>query len=204
MGTESWQVMQRESVMKNPYISMTMEQVRLPDGQIIPDWPMIHARDYVNILVFNVHGLAMLVESYQHGVGRASWQVVSGYLEEEEDPWDAAQRVLVTQTGYSGEEWLYLGSFVVDADRHVGTGHYFVLYNAGKVAEPAATAENESTFNWVTPEDLKNALWDGRIGAVSYAITISLGLLALNRRLNYSVAAKIEEHHREMETFPPE
>jgi ADP-ribose pyrophosphatase len=86
MSDEKWDVLKRETVLDTPYLKVAMEQVRLPDGRIIDEWPIVDVRDYVNALVINEAGEAMVIEGYKHGLGRSSWQVVGGYLEKGEEP----------------------------------------------------------------------------------------------------------------------
>jgi ADP-ribose pyrophosphatase len=179
MAEERWTVLKQEQVIDDPYVKVTMQQIQLPDGQIISNWPYVHTRDYVNALVINPDGQVMVIEGYKHGLGRSSWQVVGGYLEPGEEPLTAIQRELLEETGYRSEEWTDLGSFVMDANRHVGVGSFFLARSAVKVAEPDHDDLEQFAVRWVSRTDLKQALFDGRVAIISYAANIALGLLAL-------------------------
>jgi ADP-ribose pyrophosphatase len=124
----------------------------------------------------------MVLEGYKHGLGRSSWQVVGGYLEADEEPLLAIQRELLEETGFQAEQWLELGSFVMDANRHVGVGHFFLARNARKVTAPDHDDLEKFNVRWVSLFELKQALFDGRVGIISYAANIALGLLALENR----------------------
>ena len=179
MSEERWTVVKQDQVLDDPYVKVTMQEVQLPNGQIITNWPFVHTRDYVNVLVFNRDGNVMVIEGYKHGLGRSSWQVVGGYLEPGEEPLPAIQRELLEETGYQAEDWSDLGTFVMDANRHVGVGTFFLAKNARKVTEPDHDDLEEFIVRWVSPSELKEALFDGRVGIVSYAVNIALGLIAL-------------------------
>ena len=140
---------------------------------------MIHARDYVNILALTRDGEAIVLEGDRNAPGRSIWQVVSGNMGVDEDPLSAAQRVLEEQIGYRSHDWRYLSSFVVDNDRQPGTDHFFLADRAVRLHAPAPEVARRFAVRRVTPAVLKHALWDGRIGASNYAITVALGLLAL-------------------------
>jgi hypothetical protein len=103
MPEERWIVLKEEQVLEHPYVNVKYQEIQLPDGRIIPDWPIVQTRDYVNALVLNESGQAMILEGYKHGHGRPSWQVLGGYLEPEEDPEKAVQRELLEETGYHSE-----------------------------------------------------------------------------------------------------
>lgn len=176
---EAWEVLERKSVLEHPFVTVSMEQVRLPDGQVIADWPKIYTRDYVNAAVFNEAGEAMVIEGYKHGMGWSSWQVLGGYLDEGEDPFTAVKRELLEETGYSSEEWFYLGSYVIDANRHVGVGHFFCALKARQVAQADSNDLEDCQVKWVPPWELRCALLDGRIAAIGYAVAVSLALLTI-------------------------
>lgn len=179
MPEETWQVLGSEPVIDHPFLKVSMQQVRLPDGRVIPDWPIVHTRDYVNVFVLNEAGEALILEGYKHGLGRPSWQMVGGYLERGEDPLLAAQREMLEETGYASEDWQHLGSFVVDANRHVGTGHFYLARDARSVTQANHGDLEGFEVKWVSLEEAGRALWDGRVAIISYAVNIAMALLAL-------------------------
>jgi len=185
MPDEKWTVLKQELAFNDPYVTVTMQEVRLPDGRIIADWPYVHTRDYVNALVLDQEGRVMVLEGYKHGLGRSSWQVVGGYLEPDEEPLRAIQRELMEETGYHAEEWSELGSYVVDANRHVGVGTFYLATNARQIAEPDHDDLEEFDIRWVPLTELKKALFDGRVGILSYATNIAVGLAALDSKNSY-------------------
>ena len=176
---QPWEVLQSRSVLEHPTMKVAMERVRLPNGVIIPEWPKIYMNDYVNAVVFNENNEAMIMEGYKHGTGWTSWQMPSGYLEEDEDPVTAVSRNLLEETGFTTPSWIYLGSYVVDPNRHVGVGHFFCAKGAKKVAQPIRTSDQDYKLNWVPISELRYALLDGRIATLSYAIAVSLSLLTV-------------------------
>ncbi len=174
-----WEVLQTESVLEHPSVQVEMEKVRLPNGLVIPDWPKIYTSDYVNAVVFNENREAMIMEGYKHGTGWTSWQMLSSPLREDEDPITAVHRNLLEEIGYSTPNWVYLGSYVVDPNRHVGVGHFFCARGAKSVAEPIRKAERDYELKWVPITELRYALLDGRIANLNYAIAVSLSLLTV-------------------------
>ncbi|HEX8597558.1 MAG TPA: NUDIX hydrolase [Chloroflexia bacterium] len=179
MPEESWQVLGNDPIIDHPFLKVSVQQVRLPDGRVIPDWHIVHTRDYVNVFVLNEAGEALILEGYKHGLGRSSWQVIGGYLEEGEDPLHAVQREMLEETGYASDDWQHLGSFVVDANRYVGTGHFYLARRAHPVALPDHDDLEGFEVRWVSLEEVGRALRDGRVGIISYGVNIALALLAL-------------------------
>ena len=180
---ERWKVLKQELVLEDPYVKVLMQDLQLPDGRIISDWPYVYTRDYVNVMVLDRDSNVMILEGYKHGLGRSNWQVVGGYLEPDEEPLNAIQRELLEETGYSAKDWLELGSYTVDANRHVGQGTFFLARNVSRIAEPDHDDLEAFDILWVPLAELKKALFDGRVGILSYAVNIALGLAALDQAL---------------------
>ncbi len=179
MSEESWEVLSSETVLQHPFLTVRMERVRLPDGGIIPDWPIAQTRDYVNAFVLNGEGCVMVQEGYKHGIGRSSWQMPGGYLEPGEEPQVAMQRELLEETGYTCDSWQPLGSFVVGTNRRFGTGSFYLAQGARLACAPTNPDAEAFQLKWVLLEDLERALQDGRVAGLAYAANIALALLAL-------------------------
>ena len=176
-----WEIVSEQSVLEHPFVTISMEEVRLPDGRIIEDWPKIYTRDYVNALVLNEAGEALVMVGYKHGIGRSNWQVLAGYMDDGEDPLTAVQRELLEETGFVCDDWHFLGSYAVDSNRHIAMGHFLCGRNARQITSP----ENDDLENyevlWVPLDELRIALQDGRIATGSYALAVSLALLTVVR-----------------------
>ena len=179
MTEETWEVLSSKVALNQPpFLRVEMEHIRLPDGREIEEWPIVNARDYVNAVVLNESGQIMVLEGYKHGIGRSSWQVLGGYLEEGENPLDAVKRELLEETGYSSDDWQKLGSYIIDANRRVGVGHFYLARDARLTTEPDNDDLEQIEIKWVSQTEAQKALHDGRIAAISYAVNVALALLS--------------------------
>ena len=179
MPAKTFKILHQEKVIDHPFLRVDKQTLQLPDDRIIPDWHWVHTGDYINIVVLNEMRKAMIVTGYKHGLGKSSWQVTGGYMEAGEDPLQTAKRELLEETGYASDEWTHLGHFVVDANRHIGTGHFFLAQSAKQVAEPDHDDLEEFDITWVSLTELRKALSDGRVVGMSYAMNVALALLHL-------------------------
>ena len=194
MPGENWKILKSELVIEHPHVEVAMEKVSLPDGRVISDWPIVNVHDYVNAVVFDDMGRALILEGYKHGARRSTWQVVGGYLQPGQDPLAAAQRELLKGAGYESDEWRYLGSFITEAHRHVGVGHFFLCMNVRRVAVPHPDDLEPYSLRWVSLQELRYALMDGRINIINYAMAISLGIMALHKLSQNRALAYIAAH----------
>ena len=179
MPEETWEILSTKTALNTPpFLKVEMEHVRLPDGREIQEWPIVDARDYVNAVVLNEAAQVMILEGYKHGLRKSSWQVMGGYLEEGENPLEAAKRELLEETGYSSDHWQELGSYVIDANRRVGVGHFYLARDARQTSQPNSDDLEQIEVKWVSQAEITQALYDGRIAAMSHAANVALALLA--------------------------
>jgi hypothetical protein len=137
-----------------------------------------HKLDYVNALVLNSMGEALVFEVQKPNSG-VYWQLLDRYLQPKEDPFTAAQQKLKQMTGFQTSQWAYLGSHAIEASRLFGMGFLFCAQQAVQVAEPEPNRPEVLAIKWVPLVDLRYALLDGRISIMSHALTVSLSLLTI-------------------------
>ena len=136
--------------------------------------------DYITLVALNEHGQALVIEDLTANSAWGSWHLVSGLITDEESPIVTSQRRLLEMTGYRSNNWLYLGSFMLDAGQPHVAGHYFVARDAHFANHPPHI--NDSQFyavRWISQRQLKYGLLDGRIGIMNYAFTAAMALLLL-------------------------
>ncbi|MFK7801254.1 MAG: NUDIX hydrolase [Anaerolineae bacterium] len=174
-----WIVEKEEVAFKHPFMEVKLQQVRLPDNRVIPDWPIVSLRNYINVVAINRAGKILIIEGYKHGIGRSSWQILGGYVDEGEEPLAAAKRELLEETGLASHEWTPLGSFVADANRRASHASFFLATNCERVAEPDNEDLEEYLMHWQTKDEVLHALRDGRVQCLGYATPLALAFLRL-------------------------
>jgi ADP-ribose pyrophosphatase len=177
---ENWQVLASEVIIHDAFLTVEMQQLQLPDGKVIDNWSIIDAHDYAMIVAENEAGELLILDGYRHGLGRSSWQVVGGHIEQDEEPLATAQRELLEEAGYASNEWTSLGSFIVDANRRVSQAHFFLARRACQSTKLISDDLEQSEIKWVSPAEAKQALRDGRVAISSSALALALALDAMN------------------------
>lgn len=178
--TETWRKLDSVVALSHPYITVSYDAVALPDGRVIPDWPIVRLPDYVNVVVLNDQGEALIQAGYRYALGGETWQIVGGLLEPDEEPLRAAQRELLEETGYVCADWQFLGRFVVDANRHCGAGHFFLARRPTLAALPDSGDLEDNTQRWLPLAQVRQALLEGRFGVLSHAANLALALLQIS------------------------
>lgn len=91
-------------------VTVRVDDVRLPDGQILVREVVDHPGAVV-VAALDVHGYVTLVRQYRHAVGEWLLELPAGTLEPGEEPLQTAMRELREEAGLVAGRWDRLGTF---------------------------------------------------------------------------------------------
>lgn len=134
-------------------------------------------QDYANAVVLNEAHEALVLKRANPSLELFNWELLVGYMDENENPLDVMQRQLITVAGCFSSDWIYLGTFETDNHAQTGVGHFFLARNAKKL-EPAQPL-NGWKMEWVPLKQLKLAILDGRISRLSHAMNVAMAFLTV-------------------------
>lgn len=151
----------------------------------MPQENSINPQDYVNAFVINEADEILILEEMKNGRSWSSWQMIGKNLEQNEDPIHAIQQTLLERTGYTCENWTYLGTFVIDDTKKTGAGHFFCANAAEKTTNlnQEDNQANQLKQKWVSKNEVKQALLDGRIAVINHAVVTSLAMMMCNHQI---------------------
>ena len=172
---QPWQVIDSRQILAvEPWFSIAVQEIRLPNGTVIDDYHQIVFPEYVILFAQTLDGKVIVEQSYKHGVGKVTLTLPAGALEDGEDPLAAAQRELLEETGYRSSEWRSLGAFYNHGSYGCGRGYLFIAQNAHKVAEPASGDLEEMEIILMEPQDMANAIQKGDVELMGTMATFAL------------------------------
>lgn len=173
----AWKTKKRRTVLdQRPWLLVENHVVELPDGRLIPDWPWIITPDYVNVVAVTAEGRFICFRQVKYGVDGTTLGIVGGFVEEGEEPFKAAQRELLEETGYESSDWIPLGSYRVDPNRGIAMGHLFVARQARCITKPNADDLEEMEMLLLTRAELETALAKGEFKVLAWAASIAFAL----------------------------
>ena len=178
-----WQTLSRRRVLQagdGRFLSVEYHTVQLPNGRIIEEWPWLDTPSFVNVVVETAEKRFLCFRQTKYAVEGITLAIPGGYLEPDEDPLDAVQRELREETGYTADEWISLGRYVVDGNRGNGFAHLYLARGARYLQPIDADDLEEQEMVFLTRDELVAALAAGEFKVLPWAANVALALPHLN------------------------
>lgn len=172
-----WKTKTRQTVLDDhPWLTVEHHTVELPDGRQIPNWPWVITPDYINVVATTEDERFICFRQVKYGIEGTTLSVVGGYINEGEAPLAAAQRELLEETGYESNEWISLGSYLVDPNRGIATGHLFLARQARYITPRDADDLEEQELLLITRDEMEKVLEKGEIKVLAWAAAVAFAL----------------------------
>jgi ADP-ribose pyrophosphatase len=178
----AWKTLSRRVVFdQSPWLKVEYHAVELPDGRLISDWTWIKTPDYINVVVEIETGQFLCFRQRKYAIAKPMLALVGGYIEPGETPLAAAKRELREETGYTSDDWLSLGEYMVDPNRGVATGHLFLARHASRVADIVSDDLEEQEVLLLSRDELESALSGGEFKILAWAAAVSFALRRISQ-----------------------
>ena len=172
-----WKVLRERTVYHAPpWIRVSLQALRLPDGRRVPSYHKVELPEYAVIVAFTPDGRILFERQYKHGLGAVALFLPGGLIARGEKPLVAARRELLEETGYRAARWKSLGAFTCNSNYGCGCAHFFVATGAHRVATPDSGDLEEMEILLLTRARASSALRTGKVRVVSAALGLSLAL----------------------------
>jgi ADP-ribose pyrophosphatase len=108
----TWKVLDKQYVLKSPWLNVRKDHVLLPNGTELDDFYVLEYRHWVCIIAVTTEGKYLIEKQYRHGINQECYELCAGIVEKDEDPLVAAKRELLEETGCTCSEYIYLGEML--------------------------------------------------------------------------------------------
>ena len=109
-----WQI-RDVNTMSHTRVFNTIEiRAYLPSKQLTRTFVGLEMNDWVHIYAKTSDGKILFVKQHRIGSNEVTYELPAGTIEEGEDALDAAKRELLEETGYTSNDWHYIGKYSVN------------------------------------------------------------------------------------------
>ncbi len=177
----AWKTISRETILnRNKFLTVENHTIKLPNGQIIPDWAWLIIPSAAIVLAMTPDNKFLCFRQTKYAVEGITLAPVGGMLEPNEKPLDAAKRELLEETGYKASEWISLGSHILDPNRGIATMHLFLALHAKQEAAPNSDDLEDQELLLLTQNEIENALHAGEFKILAWSAVVAMSLIYLS------------------------
>jgi ADP-ribose pyrophosphatase len=177
----AWKTISRKTILKHSkFLTVESHAIKLPDGQIIPDWPWLIIPSAAIVLAVTDDKKFLCFRQTKYAVKGTSLAPVGGMLEPNETPLDAAKRELLEEMGYETSDWIDLGSYILDPNRGIATMYLFLALNAKQVAKPNSDDLEDQELLFLSQNEIENALKTGEFKILAWSAVVAMSLNYMN------------------------
>ena len=131
-----WKQLKSEKLIDNRWLTVRKDQVELPNGLIIDDFYSVTISDAAAIVAIDESGNIILKKEFKYATGEELIEIPAGMFEPNEtDGLLVAKRELLEETGYTSDEWTYLGATVESSSKLTNHMHIYMATGCRKVAD---------------------------------------------------------------------
>jgi ADP-ribose pyrophosphatase len=156
-----WKFESSRKIYSNKYIELYEDVLDIRNKRKI--YTRAKRKNYSTIVPFISDNEILVIKSYRHLVNSYQIEAPSGYIENGETPFEAANRELMEETGYAANNIISLGSYTLDYTMFEQTGNLFVGYDlVNEKKQELGMMEIIETII-LTVDEIKKLLFNGKI-----------------------------------------
>ena len=122
---------------------------------------VLEAPDWVNVVALTPAGELVVVRQYRFGSGEITLEIPAGIVDLGEDSREAAVRELQEETGFSSEDWAYLGWVEPNPAFINNRCHHWLARDAKQTAPPALDKGENLAVEVLSLEEIKEEVKSG-------------------------------------------
>lgn len=135
MSLKPWKILNSKYLYKSNGMAFRIDQCEINNGKIFEPY-VVECGTWVNVVALNKEREVVLVKQYRHGANRVMLEIPAGVMDEgDESPLFTAQRELLEETGYTGEQIIEVGKVYPNPATHNNLTHSFLALDVEKVGQ---------------------------------------------------------------------
>ncbi len=163
MDKKKWDILTSEYLVKNKWLTVRKDHVRLPTGVEMDDYYVMEYPDWVTVIALTTEGKYVMERQYRHGIQKTCYELCGGTVEKGEKVLDTAKRELKEETGYEGGEWEFFSTTAPNPAAMNNLCYTFVARGVYKTSGQNLENTEDIEVRELTEEELLQVMKSGQI-----------------------------------------
>ena len=168
----AWKTIKEEMLVSDRFCTVKKNHIQIPDGSEISDFYTVTIPDAVLVAAFTTDNQIILKREYRFACGADVIECPAGMVENGEDPLTTAKRELLEETGYSSDQWTWLGPTWESTSKLTNHMWLFMARECRRVSSQHLDANERVDVLKMTIEEAVDMVMENQINANSSAHAI--------------------------------
>ncbi len=137
--------------------------MEIPSENHKATFSILEAPDWINVIALTPDNEIVLVEQYRYGIEKPTLELPGGVCDEGENPKVTCIRELAEETGFSSDEWIYLGNVSSNPAMQTNYTHTYIAKNCIKASDQKLDGNERINVHVLPLEHFLRLIRDGEI-----------------------------------------
>ncbi len=155
----NWKLLKSEYLFKDLWFTVRKDTCERSGGQIVDPYYVYEFPEWVTAVAVTKDGEFIFERQYRHAAGLTMLEIPGGCVDKEDLSLQAAiERELLEETGYSFDEFVYLGKTSANPSTHNNWMHFFLATGGELTGKQQLDHNEEIELVLLTLDDVKELL----------------------------------------------
>jgi 8-oxo-dGTP pyrophosphatase MutT (NUDIX family) len=160
---ESWKIVSSEKIADCRVFKVREDFCERESDGARHSFFVLENPDWVNIIALTKNDEVVLIEQYRYGTQEIILEIPGGMVDENEDAETAARRELLEETGYSSDEFVFLGKSHPNPAIQDNEIYHYLALNCEKTDETKFDEHESVVTKLVSLAEIRNLILEGKI-----------------------------------------
>lgn len=160
---EPWVTTNEELKYTTNIFKLLSRDMKLVSEDHSASFSIVKAPEWMNVIPLTPENEIVLVEQYRYGIEQPTLELPGGMVDQGETHDETARRELLEETGYSGDDWHYLGKVSSNPAFLTNFTHLHVVRNSQKIQEQRLDGNERIHVHLLPLEDFLEMVKDGTV-----------------------------------------
>ena len=183
MSNLNWETISSQYLFNDLWFKVRRDKCRTPAGKIIDPYYVYEFPTWVTALPVTEDGKVVMVRQYRHALGETCIEIPGGCVDDTDPDFKyAIQRELLEETGYTFDNYEYLGKISANPSTNNNLMHMFLATGGKKVSAQQLDGNEEIDVELYTIDEVKQMIRENKIIQAMHVTCMMYAFQRLDKR----------------------